>query len=48
MVVRLWRIPETTQLRGTVHLQGKEDGVGFASNAELEWLLRTWLFGERI
>ena len=48
LVIRLWRIPETTLLRGTVHLQGDEQGAAFASNTELERLLRGWLFSERV
>jgi hypothetical protein len=47
LVVRLWRIPETSLLRGTVHLQGDEHGAAFASNVDLERLVRGWLFNER-
>jgi hypothetical protein len=45
LAVRLWRISETGMLRGIIRLHGDDHSAPIQSNAQLEELVRVWLFG---
>ena len=44
LVVRLWRANDTHLLRGTIRLHGSDHWAPIQSNAQLESLVRAWLF----
>jgi hypothetical protein len=44
LAVRLWRVSETGMLRGIIRLLGDERSAPIQSNAQLEELVRAWLF----
>ncbi len=44
LAVRLWRIRETGVLRGIIRLHGDDRSAPIHCNAQLEELVRAWLF----
>lgn len=44
-VVRLWRDSGTLTLRGYINLHGSDIHAAIQSNADLERLIKVWLFG---
>ena len=45
LVIRLRRLGELGLLRGTIRLEGDQHWAPLQSNAQLEKLVRAWLFG---
>lgn len=43
-VIRFWRSRDGRLLRGTIALRGSDTSAPFQSNAQIEQLMRSWLY----